>query len=105
MQRSDVIERLLSDLDDHDDDERLAGNVWWDVVTAMERAWEQLDDYRAGARGAEALARAADELHHGVSRLAAAHERLEWLAAEETGKARSGQRAPQPVRVMRWVAR
>jgi hypothetical protein len=55
MQRSDELRRLLSDLDDHDDDEGFAGNVWSDVVTAMERAWEQLHDYSAGARGAEAL--------------------------------------------------
>jgi len=80
MQRSDEIERLLSDLDDHDDDEGFAGNVWSDVVTAMERAWEQLHDYNAEARGTEALTRAADEVQRGIALLAAVHGRLERLA-------------------------
>jgi hypothetical protein len=105
VQRSAEILGLLSDLDDHDDDEGLAENAWSDVVTAMARAWEQLHDYEAGARGPEALTRAAEELHRGVARLAAVHERLEWLAAQESGRAQSGRQAPRPVRVMRWVAR
>ena len=104
MQRSDEIGRLLSDLDDHDDDEGSAGNVWSDVVTAMERAWEQIHDYRAGARGAEALTRAADEVQRGSALLAHVHERLERLAATEPGRGRNGRRAPQTVTV-RWVTR
>jgi len=104
MQRSDEIRRLLSDLDDHDDDEGSAGNVWSDVVTAMERAWEQLHDYSAGARGAEALTRAADEVQRGSALLAHVYERLERLAATEPAGARNGRRAPQTVTV-RWVTR
>jgi hypothetical protein len=102
MQVSDEIQRLLSDLDDHDD-EGFAGNVWSDVVTAMERAWEALHDYSAGVRGAEALTRAADEVQRGIALLAAVHERLERLAAEESAGAQSGRQAPQPAPV-RWVA-
>ena len=104
MQRGDEIQRLLSDLDDHDDDEGFAGNVWSDVVTAMERAWEQLHDYSAGARGAEALTRAADEVQRGSARLAHVHERLERLAAAEPARTRNGRRTPQPATV-RWVTR
>jgi len=104
MQRSDEIQRLLSDLDDHDDDEGLAGNVWSDVVTAMERAWEQLHDYRAGARGPEALTRAADEVQRGIALLAAVHGRLERLAAAEPARARNGRKTPQPATV-RWLTR
>ena len=102
MQRRDEIRRLLNELDDHDDDEGLVGNVWSDVLTAMERTWEQLHDYDAGARGAEALTRAADEVRRGITRLAAVHKRLERLAQESAG-AQGGRQAPQPV-PMRWVA-
>jgi len=104
MQVSDEIQRLLSDLDDHDDDEGFAGNVWSNVVTAMERAWEELHDYSAGARGAEALTRAADEVQRGIALLAAVHERLERLAAEKSAMAQSGRQAPQPATV-RWLTR
>jgi hypothetical protein len=101
MQRSDEIQGLLSDLDD---DEGLAGNVWSDVVTAMDRAWEQLHDYSAEARGVEALTRAAEEVQRGVALLTAVHERLERLEAEESARAQSGRQAPRPLRV-RWVSR
>jgi len=104
MQRSEDIRRLLSDLDDHDDDEGSAGNVWSDVVTAMERAWEQLHDYSAGARGAEALTRAADEVQRGSALLADVHERLDRLAAAAPASPWSGRQTPQPVTV-RWVTR
>jgi hypothetical protein len=104
MQRSDEIQSLLSDLDDHDDDQGIAGNVWSDVVTAMERAWEQLHDYNAEARGAGALTRAAEEVQRAVGRLAAVHERLERLAADQAAETQSGRQAPRPVQV-RWVAR
>jgi hypothetical protein len=104
MQHSDEIQRLLSELDDHDDDEGFAGNVWSDVITAMERAWEQLHDYSAGARGAEALMRAADEVQRVIALLVAVHERLERLAAAEPAGARNGRQAPRPVTV-RWVTR
>jgi len=56
----------------------------------MARAWEQLHDYGAGARSPEALTRAAEELHRRVARLAAVHERPEWLAAQESGRAQIG---------------
>jgi hypothetical protein len=103
MQRSGEIQGLLSDLDD-DDDEGLAGNVWSEVVTAMDRAWEQLHDYGAEARGVEALTRAAEEVQRGVALLTAVHERLKRLAAEEAAKAQSDRQAPRPLRV-RWVSR
>jgi len=103
MQVSDEMQRLLSDLDDHDDEES-AGNVWSDVVTAMERAWEQLHDHSVGVRGAEALTRAAEEVQRGIALLAAVHERLERLAAEESAGAQSGRQAAQPVTV-RWLTR
>ncbi|HEY5474959.1 MAG TPA: hypothetical protein VIK32_17460 [Candidatus Limnocylindrales bacterium] len=101
MQRSDEIQGLLSDLDD---DEGLAENVWSDVVTAMDRAWEQLHDYSAEARGLEALTRAAEEVQRGVALLAAVHERLERLEAEESARAQIGRQAPRPLRV-RWISR
>ena len=104
MQRSAEMQHLLNDLDDHDDDEGLAGNVWSDVVTAMERAWELLHDYDAEARGAEALTRAADEVRLGITRLAAVHERLERLAAIEAAGAQGRRHAPQPAPV-RWAAK
>ena len=103
MQRKDELQRLLTELDDHADDEGPAANVWSDVVTAMERAWEQLHDYDAGARGAEALRRAADELQAGITLLAAVHERLELLA-QAPGSIPGGCQGPQPV-PLRWAAR
>ena len=102
MQGSDEILGLLSDLDD-DDDEGLAENAFSYVVTAMDRAWEQLHDYSAGARGVEALTRARWEVQRAVARLAAVRERLARLEAEESVRAHSGRPAPRPVRV-RWVA-
>jgi hypothetical protein len=102
MQRGNEIQGLLSDLDD--DDVGLAENVWSDVVTAMARAWEQLHDYSAEARGVEALTRAAEEVQRAVARLAAVHERLERLEAEESARAQNGRQVPRPLRV-RWVSR
>lgn len=101
MQCSSELQVLLNDLDD---DEGLAGNVWSDTVTAMERAWEQLHDYSAGARGVEALRRAAEEVQRGVALMDALHQRLERLEAEEATKAHNCRQAPQPIR-MRWVSR
>ena len=102
MQGSDEILGLLSDLDD--DDEGLAENAFSHVVTAMDRAWEQLHDYSAGARGVEALRRAAEEVQRGVALLDALRQRLERLEAEEAAKAQNGRQAPQPFQV-RWVCR
>jgi len=102
MQRSSELQALLNDLED--DDEGLAGNVWSETVTAMDRAWEQLHDYSAGARGVEALRRAAEEVQRGVALLDALRQRLERLEAEEAAKAQNGRQAPQPFQG-RWVCR
>ena len=98
MQRNDELQRLLSDLDDHDDDEGLDGSVWSEVVTAMERAWEQLHDYEAEVRGAEALRRAGDEMQRAITLLAAVQGRVERLA--QTARTRD----PSPA-LLRWAAR
>ena len=102
MQRSDEIQDLLSDLDD--DAEGLAENVFSDVVRAMDRAWEELRDYSAGARGTEALTRARWEVQRAVARMVDVCERLVRLEAAESAGAQSGRQAPRPVR-LRWVAK
>ena len=103
MQRRDEIQRLLSDLDDHDDDEGLAENVWSDVVTAMERAsgtTPRLQGRGTPRGGADASGPGVAARH---TRPAAVHERLEWLAAQESERAHSGRQAAQPLPA-RWVA-
>jgi len=63
-------------------EEGRAGNVHAQVVTAMNAAWEYLDDYRIRECGAESMYRAAEQVQSAIDALTLYHARLNRLDDE-----------------------